>query len=76
VVFTMPDVVGMNLQDAQDTLQALGSYLMDQVDATGMGRAQVWDRNWRVCTQDPAPDTTVPIETIVTLSAVKLDESC
>src|SRR5450759_918961 len=54
-VFTMPNLVGENLQLAQDKLQALGSYLMDQQDAAGLGRIQVLDTNWRVCTQKPAP---------------------
>ena len=76
VQFTMPDVVGVNLQLAQDTLQALGSYLMDQTDATGLGRLQIDDSNWQVCSQDPAPAAVVPVETVVTLAAVKLSETC
>ena len=76
VQFTMPNVVGVNLQLAQDTLQALGSYLMDQTDATGLGRFQVDDSNWQVCSQDPAPGAVVPVETVVTLAAVKLSETC
>jgi len=75
-VFTMPAVVGMNLQLAQDTLQALDSYLMDQQDASGLGRVQINDSNWQVCAQDPAPGAVVEIATLVTLAAVKLDETC
>lgn len=74
--FEMPAVVGQNLQDAQDLLQTLDSYLMDQVDATGLERFAVDDSNWTVCAQDPAPGAVVPISTVVTLSAVKLDEAC
>lgn len=74
--FTMPDVVGMTLQDAQDTLQGLGSVLMDQTDASGQDRMQVDDSNWQVCSQEPAPGTEAPVETVVTLSSVKLGESC
>ena len=74
--FSMPKVVGMNLQDAQDLLQSLGSYLMDQRDATGQGRLQLLDRNWTVCSQEPAPGTKTDISEIVTLSSVKLDEYC
>ncbi|WP_421743166.1 PASTA domain-containing protein [Cellulomonas sp.] len=73
---TMPAVVGVNLQLAQDTLQAAGSYVLDQTDASGLGRVQVNDSNWQVCGQDPAPGTVVPVDTMVTLSAVKLDETC
>jgi PASTA domain len=75
-VFKMPNLVGENLQLAQDKLQALGSYLMDQQDAAGLGRIQVLDSNWQVCTQDPAPGATVPVDTMVTLAAVKLAEHC
>lgn len=74
--FKMPNVVGMNLQDAQDLLQSLGSYAMDQQDASGRGRLQLLDRNWTVCTQDPAPGTKADISGIVTLASVKLDEYC
>ena len=72
----MPALVGMNLQLAQDTLQARGSWLMDQQDASGLGRMQILDSNWHVCTQDPAPGATVPVSTLVTLASVKLDERC
>ncbi|MDP2013152.1 MAG: PASTA domain-containing protein, partial [Actinomycetota bacterium] len=74
--FAMPNVVGMVLQDAQDLLQSKGSYLMDQVDATGLGRMQLLDSNWKVCSQQPVPGTPVSIADFVTLSAVKLSESC
>lgn len=74
--FVMPSVVGMVLQDAQDLLQSNGSYLMDQVDATGLGRIQVLDSNWKVCSQSPAAGASVTADQMVTLSAVKLDESC
>ena len=74
--FTMPAVVGGNLQLAQDTLQALGSYVMDQTDAKGLSRVQINDSNWKVCTQNPAPGAVVPIDTMVTLGSVKLTETC
>jgi len=76
VTFVMPDVVGMYLQDAQNLLQKLGSYAMDQQDATGKGRNQVWDRNWKVCTQEPAVEAVIPVDTVVVLGAVKLKERC
>jgi hypothetical protein len=74
--FTMPDVVGLDLQSAQDQLQALGSYRMDQRDATGKGRTQVEDDNWRVCSQRPAAGRTVPARTLVLLKSVPLEERC
>ncbi|WP_420120623.1 PASTA domain-containing protein [Nakamurella sp.] len=55
----MPDVVGMNLQAAQDKIQTLGVFFSRSEDATGAGRAQVIDRNWVVVSQSPEPG--VPI---------------
>lgn len=72
----MPSVVGMVLQDAQDLLQSQGSYLMDQVDATGGGRFQFFDSNWKVCSQEPAAGAPLASTDVVTLKTVKLDESC
>ena len=74
--FVMPKVTGLVLQDAQDLLQTLGSYLMDQQDASGLERLQIDDSNWKVCAQAPKAGSKVPIETIVVLKAVKLRESC
>lgn len=74
--FRMPDLVGENLQDAQDELQALGSFLMDQVDATGEDRWQLLDRNWYVCSQKPAAGKRVSLTAIVKLYVVKLEETC
>lgn len=72
----MPSVVGMVLQDAQDLLQSQGSYLMDQVDASGAGRIQFFDTNWRVCSQEPSAGLPLSSVDIVTLRSVKRDESC
>lgn len=74
--FTMPRVVGMNLQLAQDLLQSKGSYILDQVDHKGLFRFQVLDSNWKVCKQSPAAGKVVLASTVVTLSSVKLTERC
>lgn len=74
--FEMPRLVGQNLQDAQDRLQSLGSYVLQQDDATGLERFQVLDSNWKVCNQKPRAGKSVPIERLVILGAVKLDERC
>lgn len=70
----MPDVVCMNLQDAQDFIQSeTGVFLSLSEDATGQGRNQIIDSNWIVVAQ--RPDVGVPIdEGDAVLSAVKLDE--
>jgi hypothetical protein len=74
--FTMPRVVGMNLQLAQDLLQSKGSYILDQEDYKGLMRVQVLDSNWKVCKQNPAAGKVIPISAVVTLSSVKLSEHC
>ncbi|MFI1324561.1 PASTA domain-containing protein [Streptomyces rochei] len=72
---TLPDLVGQDLQAAQDAAQAAGFYALDDQDASGQGRLQVMDRNWTVCSQEPAAGTH-PTDTFVTLYAVKDAESC
>jgi hypothetical protein len=74
--FVMPKVVGMNLQLAQDLLQSKGSYILDQEDFKGLSRLQILDSNWKVCAQSPAAGKRVSASTMVTLSSVKLAESC
>lgn len=53
----MPEVVGRDLQWAQDTMQALDVSFADSYDATGDGRLQLHDANWVVVEQSPAPGT-------------------
>jgi PASTA domain len=76
VTFTMPALVGMVLQDAQDLLQTKGSYVMDQQDARGLERLQVLDANWKVCSQSPKKGTNVATDTTIVVRSVKLIESC
>lgn len=72
---TLPNLVGQDLQTAQDAAQDAGFYALDDQDASGQNRLQVYDRNWIVCSQDPKPGTH-PTDTPVTLYAVKDDETC
>ncbi|WP_432053578.1 hypothetical protein [Streptomyces sp. bgisy022] len=71
----LPDFTGQDLQAAQDAAQAAGFYALDDQDASGQNRLQVLDRNWVVCSQDPAAGTH-PTDTMVTLFAVKDGERC
>lgn len=71
----LPDLVGQDLQAAQDEAQAAGFYVLDDQDASGQKRLQVFDRNWTVCSQEPEAGTH-PTDTPVTLYAVKDTESC
>ncbi|GLY27180.1 PASTA domain-containing protein [Kineosporia sp. NBRC 101731] len=74
--FTMPQLVGRNLQNAQDLLQKRGSYLLDQVDATSQHRFQLLDSDWKVCHQSPRAGSRVLKTKLVRLEAVRLDENC
>lgn len=69
----MPNVVCMVLQAAQDTIQAAGVFYSTSIDATGQGRAQVWDRNWVVVDQTPSVGASIG-EGDPVLSVLKEDE--
>lgn len=70
---SMPNVVCMNLQDAQNRIQEAGVFYSQSHDATGQGRRQVMDRNWVVVSQSPSPGTLIG-EGDVDLGAVKYGE--
>jgi beta-lactam-binding protein with PASTA domain len=70
----VPDVSGMNHQDAQNAMQRAGLYNLREVDGTGQGRALLVDRNWVQTGQDPAAGTEVPADAVITLTAVKNGE--
>lgn len=52
---TMPDLRGMDVQLAQDTMQAMDVWAFLKHDATEKNRVMLWDRNWIVVRQDPRP---------------------
>lgn len=70
----VPDVSGMNHQDAQNAMQKAGLYNLREVDGTGQGRALLIDRNWVQTGQDPAPGNEVPADAVITLTAVKITD--
>lgn len=70
---TMPDVVGLGLQEAQDRIQSTGVFYSRSFDCTGAGRQQVLDRNWVVVTQTPDPGAPID-EGDALLGVVKQDE--
>lgn len=79
VNWTMPNMVGLVLQDAQDKMQVLTGnpmFYTASTDASGAGRMQVLDSNWQVCSQTPAAGTQFGSDTSVSFAAVKLAESC
>jgi len=70
----VPDVVGLNHQLAQDTLQANGFYFLQEEDATGQGRMLLYDRNWVVVSQSVPAGTSAATTTTITLASKKIGE--
>lgn len=69
----MPPVVCMNLQSAQNAIQAAGVFYSRSADASGQGRMQINDSNWLVVQQEP-PAGAVIGEGDALLSVVKIGE--
>ncbi|WP_236705608.1 PASTA domain-containing protein [Frankia sp. ACN1ag] len=67
----VPNLVGLNHQTAQDTLQAAGFYNLAEEDATGQGRLLVLDRNWHVVSQQPTAGTVISTDAQVMLRSKK-----
>lgn len=77
--FAMPNVVGMNLQAAQDGLQSAAGnplFFSESEDATGAGRSQILDRGWQVCGQNIPAGEAVGATANVVLSVVRVSEGC
>ena len=73
-VGVVPDVLGMNHQYAQDTMQAAGFFALSEEDATGQGRMLLYDRNWEVVEQHPAAGTEAAFDTTIVLRSKKIGE--
>ncbi|MFZ2176815.1 MAG: PASTA domain-containing protein [Rhodococcus sp. (in: high G+C Gram-positive bacteria)] len=72
-IVPMPNVVCMNLQSAQNAIQAAGVFFSRSEDATGAGRRQVLDSNWIVVGQTPPAGMPIS-EGDAVLSVVKIGE--
>lgn len=72
--YLMPNVVCMNLQEAQDEIQDRGVFYSRSVDLSGQDRNQIIDSNWIVLEQTPAPGTKIT-EGDAILGVVKIGES-
>lgn len=75
----MPDLVGTGLQDAQDRIQALTAdaiFFTTSHDASGQGRMQILDSNWKVCSQSVVKGASIDVTSEIDFGAVKLDEAC
>jgi hypothetical protein len=77
--WTMPNLIGMDLQGAQDAIQSLTHdkvWYSSSTDLTGLGRAQIVDRNWTVCSSTPAPSATFTTTTAIDFGVVRNTETC
>jgi hypothetical protein len=67
----LPSMIGMNLQGAQDCLQEIGFWNLDDQPAAGESRFQVNDSNWTVTDQSPEPGMVSSRDQQITLYARK-----
>ena len=78
--WTMPNLIGMDLQGAQDAIQTVSGgqvWFRSSTDLTGQDRAQLSDRNWQVCRSTPAPGATFTVSTKIGFGVVRVDsEEC
>lgn len=78
--WTMPNLIGVDLQGAQDAIQSASGGLVwfsSSTDLTGQNRAQIMDRAWVVCTSTPPPGLSFTTTTEINFGVVKKDiESC
>jgi hypothetical protein len=77
--WTMPDLIGKDLQGAQDAIQSLTHSAVtytDSTDLSGQDRMQVSDRHWMVCTSTPPPGEKFTTETEIDFGVVRLEETC
>ena len=79
VTWQMPDFTGANLQDAQNRLEKFTGDALSYTstyDASGRGRSQTWDTDWKVCTQSVPPGHPVTADSTVGFGVVETDEEC
>lgn len=78
--WTMPNLIGRDLQGAQDSIQSLthdAVWSTSSTDLTGRGRAQISDRDWQVCSSTPPPGAKFTATTKVGFGVVRFDsETC
>jgi hypothetical protein len=77
--WTMPNLVGKDLQSAQDAIQSLTDFAVtytDSTDLTGQDRMQVSDRHWVVCTSTPPAGEKFTTDTDINFGVVRIEEIC
>jgi hypothetical protein len=77
--WTMPDLRGWRLNAAKREILRLTDYNVASLkshDASGAGREQFWDPNWKVCEQNVPPGARVTTTTTIDFGVVKIKENC
>lgn len=77
--WTMPNLIGTDLQGAQDAIQSLTDgavWFSSSTDLTGQGRLQIIDRNWTFCSSTPPPGATFTTSTRIDFGVVRDTEEC
>ncbi|KHO22974.1 hypothetical protein H7I55_31695 [Mycolicibacterium setense] len=77
--WTMPNLIGLDLQGAQDAIQSLTDgevWFSSSTDLTGKSRAQISDRNWQVCSSTPPPGMKFSVSTKIDFGVVRVSEDC
>ena len=76
VVKAVPDFIGKGLATAETDARAAGFANITTHDASGRGRIQILDRDWKVCSQAPAAGSSASTASQLDLGAAKLSEAC
>ncbi|KHO27713.1 hypothetical protein QQ44_04440 [Mycolicibacterium setense] len=79
LTWSMPNLIGMDLQGAQDAIQSLTDgevWFSSSTDLTGKGRAQISDRNWQVCSSTPPAGAKFTVSTQIDFGVVRVSEDC
>jgi hypothetical protein len=76
--WVMPDLVGSDLQAAQDAVQQITGFraVLVSHDRTGANRSQVFDREWVVCTQSVAAGSEIVPDVMVDFGVVEQGDGC
>ncbi|MBV9057610.1 MAG: hypothetical protein JO296_13805 [Pseudonocardiales bacterium] len=77
--WTMPDLHGWRLNAAKREILRLTDYNVASLkshDASGARRAQFWDPDWKVCSQNIPPGTRISTTTTIDFGVVKIKENC
>jgi hypothetical protein len=72
--WVMPNLIGKDLQGAQDAVQSLSDdqvWFSGSTDLTGRGRMQINDRAWVVCSSTPPPGAKFTQNTPVNFGVVR-----